>query len=54
MILFTSTSLDEPTHKEIGYKLTEEHFKSTPKMIEEIQKLDSLEVRIDSLLNGKE
>ena len=54
MILLLSTALDNPTPKELDYKIKDDSFKTTPKMIHEIQKLDSLELRIDSLLNGKE
>ena len=54
VVLFLSTALDTPAPKELDYKVTEDSFKATPKMIHEIQKLDSLELRIDSLLNGKE
>ena len=54
VILFTSTALDSTANKEVDYRITKDSFKATPKMIHEIQKLDSLELRIDSLLNGKE
>lgn len=54
MVLFLSTALDNPAPKELDYKIKDDSFKTTPKMIHEIQKLDSLELRIDSLLNGKE
>lgn len=52
LILLTTTAIDSP---KVDFKCDEKefHFQSTPKMIEEINKLDSLEARIDSLLIGK-
>lgn len=53
IVLFLSTALDSPINKELDYQIKEDSFKATPKMIQEIKKLDTLELRINKLLNGK-
>lgn len=50
-VLFFSTSIDEP---KINNKITvSDEIKGTPKLVEEIRKLDELEIRIDKLISGK-
>ena len=51
-ILLTSTAIDSPESVVSNTVLVSE-FNATPKMVVEIQKLDSLEIRIDKLISGK-
>lgn len=53
VLLFSTTSIDSPTHKPNVEAQEKTVLKYTPKLIEEIKKLDTLEYRIDKLLSEK-